>query len=680
MSFWTLYWGLTLDPFSEEPLYYNHENFEKLLVRYAPIQEVDEILENLYKERKRLMRKRHYIIGLRGMGKTTVLNYIFRKILEKPNERVMSIYINNVHVKDPTDVIDPAHDPEKLRLNFCLRTIEALFNTVLHVMKETVSEYQNFEKIRAKYFDRKGEKLIDQATAESLLKEYLNKLKKDFDVFVLLYDELDKIDEYDTVLRFLRSSQGLLETLSEYGCIIFLCGVPDFSKMLRTSEYYGVSGHEIWINMWSADDAKSLIQSRLDYAMFSGTFPFRDKVIEAICNRAECRPRLIQGQARDSLIWAAYNRRKIIDEKFLEELVWDEASTLKFKAEIKSSKDFQEAISILRKVYDPDRDDPAAYFLLTKIFENVRLRPTDLNKRYGIDMEDSQFKRLIHLLKDFEAVFERQVNSRNYYVLNNKLERVLSYVKKTLGKSIEYLPRAIKSDGAEVSEAKAVFSIRNEITKIFVMNPQRRYRKSELVNEVLGNPDSKRRAQTYYKVGADRQIRSKTSSALGSVLHNMIKQGTVLEVVKGNRVSYQFSEAVEEINWAANLRLDEDVLQNFQSAVRTFKQRDIGGSVSLLRLAVENTLRHLAEACNIDLPERPKLNTLGPINDKLCKAKIYDEGLRLMIQAFTMEVNPIVHGKIVIDDTERAKNLFDRAEMIIKRAYKIKKQYKKTSP
>jgi len=124
---------------------------------------------------------------------------------------------------------------------------------------------------------------------------------------------------------------------------------------------------------------------------------------------------------------------------------------------------------------------------------------------------------------------------------------------------------------------------------------------------------------------------------------------------------------------AISLRLDEDVLQNFQSAMSTFKQNDLCGSIPLLRLSVENSLRHLAEICEIPPPEKTKLDTLGPINDRLYENKIYDQGLKSMIDAFKIEADPIAHGAVKLEDPERAKNLIERAELIIKSIYLIKK-------
>ena len=58
------------------------------------------------------------------------------------------------------------------------------------------------------------------------------------------------------------------------------------------------------------------------------------------------------------------------------------------------------------------------------------------------------------------------------------------------------------------------------------------------------------------------------------------------------------------------------------------------------------------ESKGVDLPERAKLDTLGPINEKLYQEKIYDQGTYSMIVAFGVEVNPIGHGAVKIEDAD----------------------------
>jgi len=678
--YWTTYWKLSQDPFSEEPLYYSMAGFNKLLVRYRPLEEVDEIISGIHQHKDRLIRRRYYIIGLRGMGKTTLFNYIMWKVVNKPSLRLLPIYVNNLHVKEPSDTFDPAKDPEKLRLNFCLRTIENLFNVVLHTLKrigvlsEDLAAF--FEDRRRQYYDKKGQGMIDQSTSEQLLLEYLHRLREAFDMFILMYDELDKIDDYHVVLRFLRSSQGLFERLSPYGCVIFLSGVPEFAHMLRKSEYSGVSGYEITIHPWSFNDAKTLIRSRLNYVMFTGVFPFQRGVVEEICSRAEGRPRLIQKYAREALIWTAYRRIRKIDVGFMRNLIWRDESVKRFREEIRQSKDLEEASQKLRSVYNPDKDDPSLYFILTKIFETSRifkLPPSKLREEYGIDMDMNKFERLIQLLKQYKVINERWSQRKRYYVLESKIQHLFDYVKGVLKESIEYLPQVIKMSSQEVRALQPAFNLRNETLKILIANSNRRFRKVDLAKEIITSPDAKNRALVYYKVASEKELLSKLKLGLTKVLYKLHKESNVTKLLIGRSNFYQFSETATEMEFAKNLRLNEEVFKNFQSAINSFRSADYDGAITVLRLAVENSLRNLAEFCKVGLPSRSKEDTLGPINDRLYNAKIYDQGLKTMIIAFATQVNPIAHGRVKLKSADRAKLLIEQAKMIIRELYLIKK-------
>jgi hypothetical protein len=98
-----------------------------------------------------------------------------------------------------------------------------------------------------------------------------------------LYGELDKIPDPTVVPKFLRSIQGLLGELYNYGCVFFISGVPEIRDRLSKQEYGGVAGCEITLLPWSSDEASLLIESRLRYAMFIGDLPFSSDAIELIC-------------------------------------------------------------------------------------------------------------------------------------------------------------------------------------------------------------------------------------------------------------------------------------------------------------------------------------------------------------------------------------------------------------
>lgn len=679
--YWTNYWKLTQDPFSEEPLYYNQMGFDKLLVRYKPIEEMEEILSDIEKHRGQLMRRRFYIIGLRGMGKTTLFNYVLRRLL-KAESRLLPVYVNNLHVKEPGDIVDPAEDPDKLRLNFCQRTTEILFDMVLDTSRGSLvgkEVLEFFEKARSSYFDNKSRGLLDQATSEALLITYLRKLREFFDVFVLLYDELDKIDDYDIVLRFLRGSQGLLERLSANGCIIFLSGVPDFALKLR-GEYKGVSGKEIPIHQWTESDAQTLIKSRLEFAAYTGAFPFENDVIAEVCSKAEGKPRLIQEQARGALIWAAYRGRKKIGRNFITQLIWKTESVRQFHADIREREELGETTKLLNRVYNPDSDDPASYNILLKAYELSRifiLPPSKFRETYGVDMNIDKFERYAQLLKQYGLMHERVSEGKKYFVLDGNVRNLLDYVRGVLKESLEYLPQVIRMKTKEVEALEPDFNLQNEIWKVLVTSPQRRFSKTELAKEILKNPDVRKRALVYYKVASDKELLSKLKQGLFPVLRKLVKDNVVTKLLIGRSNVFQFSETPSEMDFARNLRLDKDVVENLQAALRNFKYGEYNEAIPVLRLAVENSLRNLAKYLDLKLPSRHKLDTLGPINTALYKAKTYDQGLKSMIDAFAIQANPIGHGAVKLEFSDVAKLLKEQAKIIIRMLYTIKKNRKR---
>lgn len=573
--YWLDFWALSHDPFTEEPLLYTEHGFDKLLVRYRPIEEVDNVLDEILKQKGRIMRRRYYIIGHRGMGKTTLYNYVMRTLLEKRECKCLPIYVNNAHIRDPEDVIDPSKDSEKLRLNFCLRTIEAIFNMVLHTLRDSnlldKALVDFFTERRRRYYDLKGRVRIDQSTAEDLLKEYLDQLRRSFEFFFLMYDELDKIDDYNIVLRFLRASQGLLESLSGYGCVIFISGVPEFRDMLYTSEYSGVSGYEISIKAWLPKEARLLIESRLRHAMLKGVFPFADDVIKELCSKAEGRPRFIQRQARDALVWAAYRGTKKIDSTFTKELFWKDESKTKFLEAARTSNELDQTIKILQRTYNPDRDDPTLYFLLTHIFKSDRLfklSPSELRRVYGLDIGVQEYQRLLDLLEVLNAIKRKTTpDGKEYFIVCKDIKHLFEYVTKTLGESLEYLPRVVRLQSAEIRLAKEEFNLRQETLKIINMDPERKFKKTDIIKQILKNLDAKTRGLRYYGVSSERELKSKLKSGLTQVLIKLCREGFVTKLLIGRYNVYKWSTKLVDLSFLKGLRLDDEVLRNVESSL-----------------------------------------------------------------------------------------------------------------
>ena len=614
------------------------------------------------------------------MGKTTLFNYIRKKLRDQTYSRILPVYTNNIHVQEPGENIDPSQDPQKLRFNFCLRTVENIYDAVENSHERGMLDdnlYNYFKSKKQKYYTLKGATKIDQSTAERLLKDVLNELKASYDIFVLLYDEIDKVTDYKVVASFLRSSQGLFEDLSQLGCVMFFSAIMDFKTILHSFEYSGVGGYEIEIQPWNAKEAKTLIQTRLNYSMYAGGFPIEDDVLEKICQSQEGRPRLIQRRVRDALVWAAHLEKRKIDGLFLDNLVWKMESVKQFDEMIRNSKELKNAADALQRLYNPDADDPNIYFILMATFKTKRLfklPAPQMRERYGIDIDIDNFDRLIHLLKDRGVLHEKVSGQDIYYVLEPGLDHLFEFVKTTLMASLEYLPNAIRTSTKEVEAIPQEFDLHGETLKLFIASPQTLFTRQEIVGKIFQNYDAKNRALRYYRVITDSQLQSKLDYGLPPVLNKLFDDGAIIKIwaeAKGGLNKYKYSE---KSDWSQfkGLQLDEDVFQNLQSSDFSFDREDYGGTISLMRTAVETSLRHLCEVANVEIPAKQSEDTLSPINVLLLQQKVYDRGTDTRIAAFAIQANPIAHGRVKVNH-EQAKNLRESGNLIIKEIYQIMK-------
>ena len=688
--FWLDYWRLIQDPFSEEELAFATEGFEKLLVRYHPVEEIDQILADILEHKASIMRKRYYVLGSRGMGKSTLLNYVIWSISKRQAWKILPVYLSNVHVKEERDIPDhvraevrdaPSHETDihKLRRNLCLRTIEALFDTILHglvIPSECVDNAlkTSLENRKFAYYEKRGKDKIDQFTAERLLRDLLHELRPHFDAFLFLLDELDKIRDPTIVPRFFRSIQGLLGELYTYGCVFFISGVPEIRDKLSQREYRGVSGYEIGLLPWSSGEARLLIESRLRYAMLTGDFPFSDNAVELICSKSEGRPRDIQRYARDALIWGAYRKIKKIETNFVEEHVWKEENVIRFMEDVRKDPSLEKGVALLKKTYHPDTDDPSWFFILRRIFELSRFfKPSasELREIHGIDMDISEFERIVRLLQDVGAVKKRSARHREYFVLDPSLHNLFEYASKTLGESIEYLPRITYSESPEVKKVDVEFSLRRQVCKILAMNTGIKFGRRRIAKEIIGNISAKHRAMKYYKVASERDLESKLLQGLPSVLRKLVDEGIISKLWIGRRNVYYWFEG-PEMDFAKGIRLAKEVAKNVETAIKAMDSKDYSGAVTMMSRAIECSLRNIGEARGVKLPSTHKEDTLSPINDVLYKAKVYDRRLYSMIVSFAVQANPIRHR--VEPSADQAKLLMEHGKLVLRDSYEFRKK------
>jgi hypothetical protein len=354
---------------------------------------------------------------------------------------------------------------------------------------------------------------------------------------------------------------------------------------------------------------------------------------------------MIQKYARDALIWAAYSQTRKIGADFLDRHAWREESVKRFLENARKLPALENGIAFLKKTYHPDADDLSIFFIMSRIFESSRLfKPSasELRETYGIDMDIAQFERFIRLLQDVGAIKKRLSKDKEYYVLCSDLQTLFEYVTKTLNEPLEYTPRIIYSESPQVREVEVEFNLHHQVSKILAQNAERRFSTKDIVKEIANNLDSKQRAMKFYQVASDENLRSKLLQGLPPVLRKLVNDSVIAKLWVGRGNVFYWSEG-PEMDFAKGLRLDRDVANNVETALKAFDSKDYSGSVTTMAQAVECSLRYLGEACKVQLPVPDKEDTLSPINQSLHDARVYDRRLYSMIVSFAVQANPVRH-------------------------------------
>jgi len=661
------------DPFSGEPLSYTDDGIERLIVHTEPLRRTVSILNEIGVP---TLNRRYYVIGQRGMGKSTLLNFIIRTLLRSVSIRkVLPVFVNTV---------TEGKDPESLRLNFVTSTIESLFQVILMDLKR--SGYLNeevlskFARLRRNYFDQKGSAKIDSRTAEEFLYHLLAMLN-DFGIkqFLLLYDELDKIDSYTIVLEFIRKSQSLMENLvGKYGCTVFISGIPDWISLLSKDEYSGVRGESISLEPWLPEDAMKLINLRLKYSTY-GKFetPFSDEAVKEICERGQGRPRRILELAKALLIWGAGQKKRYFEKDFCAKIFWRDDSVTRFYDALSSEDVLLSGYNKLKRIYDPDKDDPAAYYLLTLIYSVEKyadLPLSELRKRYGIDMDELVYKSLLTRLEAVDAI-KRSVEAFPYYSVTKELKGLFQYVTRTLAESLEYLPQVIKMHKPGIAEIVEEFSLRQECIAVLSNAPAKTFHVNNIVKAILENPDARQRAGRFYsaegKELSEDELSTRLKIGMRAVLRKLTDEGYVLRQQKGRRLVYRWFPKYIDVSGFKDLPVDEGVIKDLEAAGQNFGSGLYDPAISNCRSAVENALRVLYKT--VKKQPCPRNWVLDNLNQFFLDNKVYDRGLHSLILGFCQQTNPVVHREVVGVQEETARVLLDLAQNIVKQIFKIRR-------
>ena len=429
------------------PIAYNDGNFDALFVRTKVYDKLDKYIENIEG-----LHGTFWVSSPRGgFGKSTMLNYIVRELLKKLGElRALPIYIK-IRV-EPGETLDCA---------FIRGFVEAMVNLpdILSSMRglsfpEDIREglmeasIKELRKFKSRELPKKDSKELKGLFNQCL--EYLRRGLRHgrYRKYVLLIDEMDKVDA-EEVLGFLSRNQGLFEELyKEYEVVAFIAGHrPWVEQIHETTEYSFFQGDIFRLPpIVDIRDVKKLVNSRLIYFkphMREADIPFNDEAYEKIRDLSKGIPRQIIRLAGFILNKAYEAKVPSIGPGFIDEVIIEDRLVNKLIPHLQSNSrafekirraieakvdnilyaiyDFSPSHELPKQPYDIDADKRARYLGL-ELTNNEWKKAIDKLLRLGCleDVGDKKWK----LTTDVSHLLD-QIESEDYPVDKSKVVPLL---------------------------------------------------------------------------------------------------------------------------------------------------------------------------------------------------------------------------------------------------------------
>jgi len=407
-------------PFYIDPLKFedNSDNLSKLFVKNSYleriIQEINQIINSMEGSNKRI-----YIIGERGMGKSTLLNYLY-KLYMKDNNLVLYCDILGGRVNENADY------------NFLYSIFNGFQKSIAYLPKE-------LEKFKKRILTENN-KFGKTVQLQSFLDQLINDISKKVKIIILI-DEFDKKNP-DLALEVLSNIQNFLNKKNVF---YIFAGTPKWLDMLDVQDYSGLDGKRFRLKTWDLDTTEKVIKRRLAIKLIYEEI-FRNDALNEIVKKGEGIPRYILMRVNEILIEAGKRKIEKIDLKFVKDFgFWSLNSIEKFKKFLINNKKERDIWHKLIQEKIIIRDTPAKespLSILIAIYKyNFIIKDPDQNTRekLGINLLENDFKNAIKKLIELSIIEER---NKKYSLL--QLKHSFEYIKMDLNENSIYIPYIIQ--------------------------------------------------------------------------------------------------------------------------------------------------------------------------------------------------------------------------------------------
>lgn len=514
-----------------------------LLVRTDATRFADRIID---KAETLAVSPRYYVIGTRGFGKSTLLNYFaFRLFTELKSKLVLPVY---------TSLSGSAESEKDLDFVFFKSLLESLFDVPSDMQRfqlEKDFHEASDQLMRARLEYKKKLRDFVEVSLEyvsNALENQLEHLRNSFSKVMFLIDGLDK-QRTEIVLKFLRSKQERLNNLiTKYGVVFVDAADPDWRETLGTKEFGGVRGMAINLRGWTSEEVQLLIKNRLEsITIFQN--PFDPKALEVLVEDFQGNPREILQYCTTLLQYAASERTATIGPGLARKVIWNDASKEKFFNFVIGNADARYAFEKLKTVYG---ERQMMNILLAAYNQRTRRlsRNLDYEERssIGVTLTDDDFKRFTDVLLTRGCLTSKTLN---YVELHDDLMKLFDFVA-GMDQSLIALPVVLGTLESRVEGVTTVpkeeIAFKEEVQRVFEQHPSKWLNYTKCKESLLGDPRTKGKLEEHFLEDFDRKI----SQTIPLIVNDLVNEGKLL-----------YDEESSEYRWRSNL-IDAEMAEFFK--------------------------------------------------------------------------------------------------------------------
>jgi hypothetical protein len=516
---WYTHWDPSIDLSGGGiELSYRRPEMLYLLVETDAVREVARVCEAINSPG---VSPRCYLVGPRGHGKSTLLNYMAHILFQKfENLRALPVYCTMLGQKE---------DEETMESVFFQNLLTGLFDVPSDAAKLMPSPNHSHRFERLSVAESEYRMFLKEHGSLSLefiyeaFENQVRHLRDQVNRVVFLVDGLDKYDPA-VVLKFLRKSQERLNSLmTRYNCIFAYSADPTWLETLRADEFSGVRGHQITLRGWNTEEASELIRKRLEqFGVYVSLFD--DKVVDLLVKNCDGNPRKILQHATYALHYAARQHADTIGTGLVGSILWSEDAKNSLFDRLTKDIEFRYGYEKL-KTEVSDRKNMSILIAAHEGRDLVRSLGYKERAEKGITMEDDEFQRCLGSLLD-RGCLRLGVRDR-CLELEKDVKFVMDWVEEK-GLSFDALPTVFDELRSRITSPpprpKEEAFIKEQVRQAFERNNTRWLSPQEMVELILENPRTNRALEERF----GSEVQAKLERLVPMMVGTLRKEGSLI--------------------------------------------------------------------------------------------------------------------------------------------------------